>query len=161
VYFTPEALLASFFPTAEHIEPVAFTPDDATRAALKARLGYELPKETYTVQVGHLGDAALGYGLVDEQVGLHEPITFGVLVGPEGTVSRVEVMVYREAYGDGVRGPAFRRQFTGLTSASPMRAGKEIQIVSGATISSRSLSVGVRRAVAIVEAWRAAAGVPG
>jgi hypothetical protein len=34
-----------------------------------------------------------------------------------------------------------------------MRPGKDIRIVSGATVSTRSLSVGTRRAVAIVHAW--------
>jgi hypothetical protein len=157
VFFTPDALLASFFPSADHVDAVVFTPDAAARGAFKARVGYDLPKPSYTIQVGHAGAATLGYAIVDDQLGQHEPITFGVLVGPDGKVGRIEVLVYREAYGDGVRSPAFRKQFTGLTAASPMRAGKEIQIVSGATSSSRALSVGVRRATAIVETWLASA----
>jgi hypothetical protein len=161
VYFTPDALYASFFPSADAGEDVTFTPDAGQRDALKALLGYDLPKPSYTVHVARQGGAVVGYALVDEQNGQHEPITFGVLVAPDGTVKRVEIMVYREPYGDGVRSSAFRAQFTGLAAASPMRAGREINIVSGATISSRALSVGVRRAAAIVSAFEASTGPKG
>jgi hypothetical protein len=154
VYYTEPALLASFFPGAQ-VADVVYTPSPAELTALQAQLGYALPKPSYTLHVGKSGTDVLGYAVVDDQLGLHEPITFGVLVGPDGAVQRIEVMVYREAYGDGVRAPTFRNQFTGLNATSPMRAGKEIHIVSGATVSSRSLSTGVRRAAALVAAWRA------
>jgi Na+-translocating ferredoxin:NAD+ oxidoreductase subunit G len=149
VYLTQEALLASFFP-GEVPEVVTFSPDPT---ALRAVLGYPLPQPSYTLFVGHDANGAPAYGLIDDQVGLHEPITFAVLVDERVQVRQLEVMVYREAYGDGVRSPAFREQFRGLGLAAPMRPGKDIRIVSGATLSTRALSVGTRRACAIVTAW--------
>ena len=162
IYFTPEALMESFFPGSgageDRVESVVFTPDGAQRAAIEAQLGYKLPKPSYTLEIGRGSGAepALGYALVDNQLGQHEPITVGVLLGPDGAVQQVEVLVYREAYGDGVRAASFRDQFTGLNAASTMRAGKEIRIVSGATISSRALATVVKRAAVLVSAWRAA-----
>ncbi len=154
IYFTPEALLESFFPGAERVEAVVFTPDASQRVAIEARLGYKLPNPSYTLQIGRGLADPLGYAIVDNQLGQHEPITVGVLLGPDGAVQRVEVLVYREAYGDGVRALAFRGQFIGLNAASTMRVGKEIRIVSGATISSRSLATVVQRAAVLVDTWR-------
>lgn len=153
VYFTPDALMASFFPAATAVETVTFTPDAAARAQLKAALGYELPRPGYTVRVGKGADGVLGYAVLDQQVGQHEPIDFGVLLDAAAKVQRVEVLVYREAYGDGVRGEAFRKQFVGMGPLSAMRPGKEIRVVSGATISTRSIAVGVKRATALVAAY--------
>lgn len=153
VYWTPEALLASYFPAPTAVEAVAYHPDDATRERLRAALGQALPWDTVTVYVGRAGGAVTGYTILDHQLGQHEPIDFGVLFQPDGVVARVEVLVYREAYGDGVRGEAFRRQFVGLGPSAPMRPGKDIRIVSGATISTRSISVGVRRAAVVLAAY--------
>ncbi len=155
VWFTQDALLGSFFPQA--VAPVAraWTPSVAQSAAFKAKVGYAPPSKSYIWFGAAPGDPTGDLALIDEQLGQHEPITFGVLLGPDCAVKRVEIMVYREAYGEGVRAPAFRAQFTGRKAADPMRAGREIQIVSGATVSSRSLAVGVRRATALCEVWRA------
>jgi electron transport complex protein RnfG len=158
VYFTPDALTASFFPGATSVEAVTYTPDSAARAQIAGLLGYELPRADYTLQVGHGAAGVLGYAVLDQQVGQHEPIDFGVLVDGAAKVQRVEVLVYREAYGDGVRGEAFRKQFIGLGPRSAMRPAKEIRVVSGATISTRSMAVGVKRATVIVAAYLGIAG---
>jgi hypothetical protein len=149
VYFTREALLASFFPDQVPVS-TSFSPDPA---AMRERLGYPLPKPAYEILSGHDRTGAPTFAVIDDQLGQHEPITFAVLCDATPAVLQLEVMVYREAYGDGVRAPAFRDQFRGLGLAAPMRPGKDIRIVSGATVSTRSLSVGTRRAVAIVHAW--------
>jgi Na+-translocating ferredoxin:NAD+ oxidoreductase subunit G len=154
VYFTVDEILAEFFPAAEKVEkkPVELTP--ALCEQLKRRLGYT-PRSpdgtnTYPVWVGSTG-GVVGYAVIDDEKGMHEPITFAVLIGPDGAVKRQEVLVYRESEGDGVTRKAFRRQFIGKTVKSSLRAGADVTIVSGATISSNSMAVGVRRALTIVD----------
>jgi len=60
-------------------------------------------------------------------------------------------MVYRERYGDEVRDPRFRQQFVGKTAADPLRPGEEVIAVSGATISSRAMALGVRRCLVLFD----------
>ena len=151
-YFSEESLLSSFFP-GQAPERVPWHPTSTQREIFKAKVGYSPPVAEYTWFVVSEHDAPVGYALIDEQLGQHEPITFGVQLRPDATIERIEVMVYREMYGDGVRSERFRTQFVGLDFANPMRAGKEIQIVSGATISTRALSTGARRASALLSTW--------
>lgn len=153
--YTSEQVLQEFFPGADVVEkrPVPLAPALCER--LKARLGY-VPRSpdgsgTFPVWVGLEGGAILGYAVIDEEKGMHEPITFAVLVGPDGVVARQEVLVYRENEGDGITRKAFRRQFVGKTVKSTLRPGADVVIVSGATISSNSMTVGVRRALVIVD----------
>jgi hypothetical protein len=50
----------------------------------------------------------------------------------------------------------WRKQFRGKTSAAPLTVGKDIKNISGATISSHSVTLGVRRTLADLAAWHAA-----
>lgn len=150
---TREAMISAYFPGAERVESVRFVPSPGVAASLAAELGAPLPQAGYEILVGWSGGAPAGYAIIDEQLGQHEPITYAVLFDPAGRVQRVEIMVYREPYGDGVRSEGFRRQFVGRDAASPMRAGREIQFVSGSTISSRALAAGVRRDALLIRAY--------
>src|SRR3954469_23251657 len=111
VLFDQPKILHEFFPEADRIEvrDVPITPE--LGAKLKARLGYLPVAPHYSVFVGRKGEHDLGYALIDEEKGMHEPITFAVLVGLDGAVERQEVMVYREPEGDGVTSRRFTRQF--------------------------------------------------
>ena len=50
-----------------------------------------------------------------------------------------------------MRDARFRAQFVGKTARDPLRTGDDVVAVSGATISSRAMSLGVKRALVIME----------
>ncbi len=156
-WFTEDALFTSFFP-GESTSPTTWTPTPTELAALRTTLGYPVPRASFGWTIAGSAQAPTGFAIIDEQLGQHEPITFGVKLGADCVIDRIEVMVYREAYGDGVRAEPFRRQFAGKTARDPLRVGKDIQLVSGATVSSRSLATGARRAAVLCEVWRAGLG---
>lgn len=149
VYWQQDALLADMFPTADRFEPAPLSLSPEQLAAANAALGYTLPRQTYTFLAARQGPMLLGWVLIDEQVGQHEPITFAVQIAPDRSVIRHEVVVYRERYGAEVRDRRFRAQFVGKTAADPLTAGRDIRIVSGATYSSKAMAVGVKRAVVL------------
>ncbi|HEY2736303.1 MAG TPA: FMN-binding protein [Polyangiales bacterium] len=151
-FWTQKDLLAAQFHDSERVSYVRVHPDANQRAQLEARLGRALAKPDYTFFVAQSRGHVDGYALFDEQIGLHEPISFATFFDPDGKITRVEVVAYREPYGDGVRAERFRKQFVGRTAQSHFRPGSDIDAISGATISSRSLCIGVERAVALFEA---------
>ena len=149
VYFTNESVLKSFFPASTHVGFV--TLETARHAdALTRLLGYLPPKKTYPVFVARTGNVVDGYAVIDEQLGQHLPITLATHVGVDGRVVRTEIMVYRERYGGEVSALRFREQFVGKTEQDDIRAGDDIVAVSGATISSTSVAVAVKRAAVLV-----------
>lgn len=150
-YFTARGVLADFFPKSQAVTFQRFELTAEQRTQLAQRLGYELPKPAYTIYVAKTGEAIDGYAILDEEPGQHLPITFAVKLSPQGLVQRQEIMVYRERFGDEVRDPRFRQQFVGKSAADALRPGEEIIAVSGATISSRAMAVGVRRALVLVQ----------
>jgi electron transport complex protein RnfG len=150
-YGSSRAVLASFFPKSERVTYRTFPVDSATRARLAQRLGYAPARDKYTIFVATTAGKVDGYAVVDDEKGLHQPITFATRLSPRGVVERVEIMVYREPRGEEVRDPRFRKQFVGKTSRDPLRISDDLDAVSGATVSSVSLAVGVRRAIVLVE----------
>ncbi len=89
--------------------------------------------------------AATGYAIIDNEIGKHLPITYIVGISPSGSVTQVEVMVFREIRGWEVREKKFTEQFRSKQSSDEMRVGHDISNMSGATISSMSLAKGVKR----------------
>jgi len=150
-FTTPQALLAQHFKSSERVTFVKIRPDGPQRAALEKRLGRPIPKAEYTFFVAMSHGKPDGYALFDDQIGQHEPISFATFFDVEGRITRVEVVAYREPHGDGIRAERFRSQFVGRSAHSQFRAGTDIDAISGATISSRSMCVGVERAAALFD----------
>jgi len=92
-----------------------------------------------------------GWFIVDEVVGKHEFITYAVGLNANGSVKRIEVMDYRETYGGEIRNENWRTQFVGKTSQSQLRLDKDIKNISGATLSCRHITDGVKRLLALYE----------
>lgn len=90
-----------------------------------------------------------GWFIVDEVIGKHEYITYAVGLSADGAVRGIEIMEYRESYGGEIRNPKWRAQFIGKTKTAPLTLDKDIQNLSGATLSSRHVADGIRRLLAL------------
>ena len=90
-----------------------------------------------------------GWLIVDEVIGKHEFITAAVGITSGGAVKGVEIMEYRETYGGQVREAKWRAQFVGKTKAAPLKLDSDIKNISGATLSSRHITEGVKRWLAL------------
>ena len=150
-YYTPRTILSEFFPRSQAVTFQRFDLTTEQRERLSAVLGYTPRKPSYTIYIAKTADKTDGYAIIDEEKGQHLPITFAVKLSAAGLVERQELMVYRERYGDEIRDPRFRQQFVGKSAKSPIREGEEIIAVSGATISSRAMVIGVRRALVLLD----------
>ncbi len=146
VYLTDEQAQQAMFPGA------AFTPtplrlSDDQRRALRERSGVHEPfreDRVWRVSTG-------GWFVIDEVVGKHEHIKYAVAIGPDGAVRQVEILEYRESYGYEIREASWRQQFVGKTAASPLKLGGDIRNVSGATLSCKHVTDGVKRVLAVYD----------
>ena len=86
-----------------------------------------------------------GYLVIDRVLGKHEYIAFALGVNANGTVRRIEIMTYNESYGYEVRNADWRAQFVGKSASSPLQLNADIKNISGATLSSKHITDGVRQ----------------
>ena len=147
VYFTIQAAQQAMFPgaafTAHRLD---FTPDQRKAIGRASGVG-RFDKEQRVWEV-RSGNQRAGWFIVDRVIGKHEMITYAVALTPDGAVKRVEILEYRETYGGEIRNPAWRQQFVGKRFGSVVQLGKDIKNISGATLSSRHVTDGVRRLLA-------------
>lgn len=88
-----------------------------------------------------------GWFIADQVVGKHDFIPFAVALDDTGAVKAVEILEYREAYGGEVRNGQWRAQFVGKGRDASLKLTRDIQNISGATLSSKHVTDGVRRVV--------------
>ena len=76
--------------------------------------------------------------IIDE-IGKTEPITIGVVVNGN-QVEEVEVLAFRESRGWEIKHDFFKRQFDGVSLASNQRLDRNIDGISGATLSVNAMT---------------------
>ena len=124
-------------------------------AALKAVLAdadsfKEVKDADLSLYVGTKGGNTVGVAIPVESKGYgSSPISLVVGVDPAGKVLKVKVLSHSETAGLGskIEGEAFLGQFTGKTPASAVAIGQDVDAISGATISSRGATAGVKKAL--------------
>ncbi|URD60719.1 FMN-binding protein [Sphingomonas sp. KRR8] len=144
VYLTADAARQAMFPGASFVShDLAFSPEQRKTIAKASGVGSF--DKVQSVWEARSGNARLGWFIIDRVLGKHEMITYAVALSADGVVRRVEVLEYRETYGGEIRNPAWRQQFVGKRFGSSVQLGKDIKNISGATLSSRHVTDGVRR----------------
>ncbi len=143
VYLTPEQAQAAMFP-GEALTPSFRTLSDTQLSAIRKAAGVS----PLGRQLKAWRAAGGGWLIVDEVVGKHEFITFAVALDGAGAVRSVEILEYRESYGGQVRDPHWRAQFIGKRAGAGVKLGSDIKNISGATLSSKHVTDGVRRLLA-------------
>jgi len=99
------------------------------------------------------GDQILGFAFEDTVVGKWGPIHYLVGLDAQGTVLQVIVLDYREIRGKPVAKKRFLRQYKKKSVDDPVKLRRDIDGVTGATISSRSLTNGIRKLLFIFEEY--------
>ncbi len=150
-YLTAEQAAKAMFPEADRFETQEVTLDAAQLRRLQDA-GVHARSARWLVRSAWRGPERLGFVVVDEVIGKFELITYAVGIAADGTLKPVEVLSYRESHGGEIRLPAWRRQFAGKRAADPIELGSDISNISGATLSCRHVTEGVRRIARLV-AW--------
>jgi hypothetical protein len=153
VYFSVEQVQAAMLPGALW-QGAEITLSATERAAITRATGVAVRTELLRTWRTGSGETLI----VDQVLGKHEFITYALLIDASGAVRAIEVMDYRETYGDQVRNAKWRAQFSGKRAGAVLALDQDIKNISGATLSCKHLTDGVKRLLAsyqIVKARKA------
>jgi Na+-translocating ferredoxin:NAD+ oxidoreductase RnfG subunit len=129
--------------------PLTLTADQIER--IEKRSGVRVRTPQQKVWQARAAGKLMGWLLLDQVIGKHELITYAVGINPDGTMRQFQIIEYKEAYGYQVRELKWRDQFVGKTAVDPLEVGTDIVNISGATMSCRHVSEGIRRALVLYE----------
>ena len=127
--------------------------DDALRTKLERSSNLRFPDSTYAFFIAARDGQAEKYAIQMNEVGKTEPITFMVGMTPEGKVTDVVIMVFRENRGWEVKEKRFLNQFRGKTLRNSIRVDEDIINYTGATLSSKAVARGVKRALFLLDTF--------
>ena len=150
IYFTEEEAVKVMFPDSEQIRQETLTLTAEQKTFVEEVIGWEFPEYTFDVFIGETQGNIDGYALIQNTIGKHRPITYMVGVTATGECMNFEVMVYREARGNEIATKRFNYQYQGKTIGDPIRINRDIINITGATMSVRSASAGVKRVLVLV-----------
>lgn len=153
VYLTLDQAPKSVFPDAQiERKDVASTPDFQNR--LKEKLGRLQPtvwEKSYATFTARQNGTIVGYAVVVEEIGKHDPFTLIVSAGTDFKVRDVALMVYRETRGGEIAQRRFLAQYKGKRAADPIQLDRDIVGISGATLSVQGANRAVHKALAILD----------
>ena len=151
VFMSEEEGVKIMLPKSERIrkDVIALSPEKKTQ--IEERIGWKFPEQSFDVYIGETGDQVDGYALVQNTIGKHKPMTYMVGIDSKGHVSDVELLIFRESRGSEIRQKRFNAQYEGKTVSDPVRINRDIINISGATMSVRSMSAGVKRVLVLVD----------
>ncbi|VAX25711.1 hypothetical protein MNBD_IGNAVI01-1316 [hydrothermal vent metagenome] len=101
-------------------------------------------------------DSLKAIALMDNVYGKTLPITFLVIFKLDGSISSTHIIKYREDHGGAVTSENWNEQFDGKDSRSTYIIGEDIQGISGATISVRSITKGIQKLTLLYDEIRKA-----
>lgn len=82
----------------------------------------------------------IGYAIINVAPSKVDTFTYMTLFEPDGAIRNVTILVYRENYGGEIASKRFLRQYVGKKAGENMEYSKDIDGISGATLSVRSLN---------------------
>jgi len=127
---------------------------DSDIQTIRSRYHVNVFTDSYTLYKIYKQDQSEPYRYVIpiQQSGQHEFIDLMYGVNADGTVNRIDLLVYREPYGGEVRSRRFMEQFEGRSlEDSEFRVNLDVIHISGATISSKSVARGTRKVLGMLK----------
>src|SRR5690606_12736250 len=93
-----------------------------------------------------MGDTILlGYAYVGEAPSMKRIFDYIVLFNPDLTIKKAKVLIYREDHGRQIGSQRWLQQFIGMNVNDTPNYGENIDAISGATISAKSMTKAVGR----------------
>jgi hypothetical protein len=148
-FYTAENSRQELFPGFTELTLDTLRVDSAVAARAKAVLKRPVDEKQIVFERLRTREGEAGYVYRGRERGKVEWMDFAVALGADGKVRRVLLTVYREPVGGEVGSRRFMDQFRGKDAGSTLAPGRDIDGISGATISSRSLAAGVRKAACL------------
>lgn len=147
VFHTQKEALDLAFPEADRIEEHTHVLTGAQVERIQSRARSRLDSRLVSIYSGWQGDRLLGHAHIDVHTVRTKPEGFMVVLGPDGRVRQVRVLAFYEPL-EYLPSQRWYDGFMGKGRDDALRLGRDVDAVSGATLSARAATEGVRRMLA-------------
>jgi len=145
---THDEALEFIFGKDTEIEEKKIVLDEDTREEIEEEMGFKFDlryDKDFDFFIGRKDSKIFRYAAIEIVPGKWGPITFVIGFTPEGKVYDLAIMAYSEIRGRPAKKRIFLDQYKGKSIKSRLRLKRDIHGISGATITSRGMTHGVKK----------------
>lgn len=148
VFMKRDEALELAFPGADRIEKREIFLTEKQAREIESLSKSKLTARLYIVYEGFNGDKSLGYAIIDTHNLRTKTETVMFVINPDGTLRQAEILAFFEP-PEYMPGKNWIALFYGKNIRDPLKPGKDIPNITGATITSSSLAQTIRQVLAI------------
>lgn len=149
VLITPqEALALTFGKESETIKKSILLSRDQA-AVVSKRANAKLSTKLYRAFIVRRGEKIVGYGVLLNETVRSKNAAALHMTDADGVIKAIEIVAFNEP-PEYMPSGKWLEQFKTKSASDPLRVGKDIPTITGATMSARNISDGARVALAIV-----------
>lgn len=150
VFASQKAALAEAFPEATRIERETYVLKAADVERIEEIARAKIESRIVVLHTAYKEDVVLGYAHIDVHNVRTQPEALLVVLDASGMVRSVRILAFHEPL-DYLPADRWYSQFEGQTGREPLRVGRDVHGVVGATLSARAAADSVRRMFAYRE----------
>jgi hypothetical protein len=150
VFLSRTEAIETAFPGADRVAEETYVLTEGQVRVIEARALTRLESKIVTVYTGHKAGVVMGHALIDVHVVRTQPEAFLVVISPEGQVRDVRMLAFYEPR-EYLPPERWFEQFRDERLTPELSTRRKIHSIAGATLSSRAVTGGVRRALALFE----------
>jgi electron transport complex protein RnfG len=117
---------------------------------VEKRSSVKLSTKIYRLFKAERGEKIIGYGILVTRNVRSKSAAVLYLIAPDGRLKGIEIVAFNEPR-EFIPSKAWLAQFKEKTGSDPLRVGKDIPTITGATLSARNVTDGSRLALALFE----------
>lgn len=150
VFMKRDEALRTAFPEAEKIEKQEIFLTEEQVREIESLSKSRLDTRLYIVYEGKSGEEILGYAIIDTHTLRTKTETVMFVVNADGTLRQAEILAFFEP-PEYMPGDNWIALFSGKGAEDSFKLGKDIPNITGATITSNSLTQTMRQILAVVK----------
>jgi hypothetical protein len=150
VFHSKESALKAAFPSATKVEEKSIYLSSDDSSWIRSAAGVEWPSRVARAYIAYKGSSILAYGFIDTHRVRSLDQTVMVVLDPAGSVKRTFLLAFHEP-AEYMASPRWWAQFKGHRLDEKLSLRKDIDGISGATMSARAGVAMTRRVLALFE----------
>ncbi len=148
VFFYRKQALKLAFPGADVVEKKNFLLKKEELKRVQTLAKVPVDSRMFTFYIGKKKGKVIGFAAIDSHTVRTMPETFMAVINPDGKIRSIHILAFYEPleYLSPLR---WLKQFVGRGLSSDLRINRDIQGITGATLSARAVTRGVRKVLAL------------
>lgn len=143
-------IIRSICPKTTSIEKKTLLLSKEQAKAIMDKAHMKLPSKIVRLYLAKNGTSTLCYGIILSRKVRTKKAAILYMISPEGTIQTIEILAFAEP-PEFIPKREWMLQFRGKSISDPLRVGRDIPTITGATLSARNVTDGARLALAIFD----------